>query len=239
MSDARFTALTERLLRSGVAPRHARRAVLELRAHHADVVTELRAAGHTADESEALAAERLGPDEAFLRDMLARPELRSFAFRRPFVAFTLLPLVAFIALFVLSIALVSASVAAAGHWQALLPAAVWQGLRWLGTTLFVVAMWLAPLAAGGMACLLAARQRIAARWAIAGVLLVGLLAASINGHLDLTMPTRGSISLGVGMSWPHLPPPMVRRACIFIPAVLLPYLWWLRSRASHAARRQD
>lgn len=92
MSDPRFRALTERLLRAGIAPRHARRAVLELCAHHTDVVTELRAAGHTAEESEALAAERLGPDEAFVRDMLARPELRSFASRRPFVAFTLLPL---------------------------------------------------------------------------------------------------------------------------------------------------
>ena len=221
MNEARFTALTERLLRAGIAPRHARRAVQELRAHHADVVAELRAAGHAPDESEALAAERLGADEAFVHDMLARPELRSWASRRPFVAFTLLPLLAFIGLLVLCVVLVIGSLEAAWHWRGLLWPPLIQALRWVGTLLFFVAMWVAPLAAAGVACLLAARQRIAARWAIVGVLLVGLLRGLINGRLDVAAPLHGSISLGIGWRWPHLLPADGWRAAILIPAVLL------------------
>jgi hypothetical protein len=239
MNDLRFTALTERLLRAGVAPRHARRAVQELRAHHADVVAELRAAGVPPAECERLAAERVGPDEAFVRDMLARPELRSWASRRPFVAFGLLPLLAFIGLFVLSVLLVIGAFAAVGHGRGLLWPPLEQALRWVGSLLFFVAMWVAPLAAAGAACLLAARQRIAARWAIVGVLLVGLLRALINGRLDVAAPFHGSISVGIGWRWPHLLPADGWRAAILIPAVLLPYLWWLRSRGAHAARRRN
>ena len=121
MNEARLEALTERLLRAGVAPRRARRAVQELRAHHADVVAELRAAGIPPAQSEALAAERVGPDEAFVRDMLARPELRSWASRRPFVAFTLLPLLAFIGLSALCVGSLIAILEAARHWRAWLP----------------------------------------------------------------------------------------------------------------------
>ena len=237
MNDRRFKTLTERLLRGGVAPRHARRAVLELRAHHEDVVRELRAAGHPPEESEALAAERIGTDEVFVRHMLARPELRSWAFRRPFVAFTLLPLLGFVGLLALSVGLVIAAVNASEHWRALLSPAVTRSVRWLGTALFFAALWLAPIVAGGVACVLAARQRIAAGWAIGGAVLVGLLAAHINGSLEFATPTtHGSIELGIGWGWPHPPPPIARRAAIFIPAVLLPYVWWLWWSRLHAAR---
>ncbi len=239
MNDARLRALTERLLLGGIAPRHARRAVQELRAHHTDVVAELRAAGVPPAQCEALAAERVGPDEAFVHDMLARPELRSWAHRRPFVAFTLLPLLAFIGLVVLCVLLVIGAFEAAWHWRGLLWPPLIQALRWVGTLLFFVAMWVAPLAAAGVACLLAARQRIAARWAVVGVLLVGLLRAFINGRLDVAEPLHGSISLGIGWRWPHLLPADGWRAAILIPAVLLPYLWWLRSHASHAARPRN
>lgn len=233
MSEPRFAALTERLLRAGIAPRHARRAVLELREHHADVVDELRAAGHAAAQIAAQAAERVGPDEAFVREMLARPELRSWAYRRPFVAFTLLPLLAFIGLFVLSIALLMATIEAAQHWRAMLAPASLAGLRWLETACYVLAMWLTPVAAGGMSCLLAARQRIPARWAIGGAILVGLFAALINGRLEVSSPHHGTLSLGVGVGAALLPA-IAWRACIIIPAMLLPYLCWLRAIAARS-----
>jgi len=236
MNEARLEALTERLLRAGVAPRHARRAVQELRAHHADVVAELRAAGIPPAQSEALAAERVGPDEAFVRDMLARPELRSWASRRPFVAFTLLPLLAFMALGALSVGLLVAVIQTAGHWRAWLPPVLLAGVRGLGTALFFGTIWLAPIAAGGVACLLAARQRIAARWVTAGVLLVGLLAAHINGRYEVTTSLGGgSVSMGIGWA-PHRLPEIALRAGILILPVLLPYLWWLRSHSQRALR---
>ncbi len=185
-----------------------------------------------------LAAERVGPDEAFERDMLARPELRSWAYRRPFVAFTMLPLLAFIALGALSVGLLIAVIQTAGHWRASLSPALTAGVRGLGTALFVVAMWLALLAAAGLACLLAARQRIAARWVIAGVLLIGLLGALINGRFEVTTSLdHGSLSMGIGWA-PHRLPAIAGRAGILVTPVLLPYLWWLRSHSRLAVRQR-
>lgn len=186
---------------------------------------ELRSAGHAPEESEALARERIGLDESFLREMLARPELRSFAFRRPFVAFTLLPLLGFIGLLALCLAITIGSVQT-------------QALRTLGTVFFFGAMWLAPVGVAMSACLLAARRRVPARWVIAGVVLVGLLRAMINGRLDLATPGHESVSLGLGWYWPHLLSPEGWRTALLIPAILLPYLAWLHSHNRLAGRAE-
>jgi hypothetical protein len=233
MSNNRFVALTERLLRAGIAARHARRAVQELREHQADVVEELRARGAAPAEIEAQAAERLGSDEDFVGHMLARPELRSWAYRRPFVAFTLLPMLAFFLLFVLSVMLLIAAFESAEHWRATLPTSAAAALRWVGGALFVHALWVAPVLAGGVSCLVAVRQRVPARWAISGAILLGLLAASINGHLEGSPATgHGAVGFGIGIST-DLPglAAIAWRAGILVPAMLLPYLCWLRNSA--------
>jgi hypothetical protein len=237
MSSDRFNALTERLLRGGVARRHARRAVLELREHYADLVDELRGRGATPAEIEAQALERLGTDEAFVSHMLERPELRSFAYRRPFVAFTLLPLLGFVVLFVLSGALLIAAFESAQRWQGTLPPVVAALLRSLGDAMFVLALWLAPVMAGAASCFVAARQRVPVRWALIGAVVLGLFAASINGHLEGSPATsHGSVGFGIGISTDMRSlVALVTRAGIFIPAMLLPYLWWLRRHPLSAA----
>jgi hypothetical protein len=83
----------------------------------------------------------------------------------------------------------------------------------------------------------AARQRVPVRWAVIGAVVLGLFAASINGHLEGSSATsHGSVGFGIGIStnMPSLVP-LVTRAGIFIPAMLLPYLWWLRRHPLSAA----
>jgi hypothetical protein len=242
MSNERFVDLTERLLRAGIAARHARRAVQELREHYADVVQELRAAGMSPAEIEAQAAQRLGSDQDFVSHMLERPELRSWAYRRPFVAFTLLPILAFIIVFVLSVALLIAAFESAEHWRTTLPASTTAALRWVGGALFVHALWVAPVLVGAASCFVAARQRVPARWAISGAMVLGLLAASMTGHLEASPATsHGSVGFGFGIGISTAVPALVAiasRAGVLIAAMLLPYLWWLRHVAQGGGDEQ-
>src|SRR5262245_44349856 len=101
MRSAHFSALSENLLRAGVAPKHVRRTVMELEAHRQDIVAELCAGGVPAVQAEVDARARLGSDETLAASVLARPELRSWARKRPWAAFTIMPVVSFLAVMAL------------------------------------------------------------------------------------------------------------------------------------------
>jgi hypothetical protein len=75
--------LRERLLVAGVAPRHVRRYMTELREHWADLTAEEERAGHSSAEAAALALTRLGPVDELARTMIERPEMRSWTARAP------------------------------------------------------------------------------------------------------------------------------------------------------------
>jgi hypothetical protein len=104
MHEVRFAGIAERLLRAGVAPRHVRRTVFELAGHFEDLRTELRARGLSEAEVDTEASARLGAD-AIVDATLAQPELRSWTWRRPVIAFTILPLATYAALFVTTLRL--------------------------------------------------------------------------------------------------------------------------------------
>jgi hypothetical protein len=70
--------LRERLLRAGVAPRHVRRYLTELREHWADLTAEEERAGRNPAEAATLALTRLGRVDELARTMIEQPELRSW-----------------------------------------------------------------------------------------------------------------------------------------------------------------
>lgn len=86
MRDGRFASLAERLLRGGVAPRHVRRTIFELKCHSDDLVGELMDAGGLKEEIEARASARLGTEDGLVESILARSELRSWAASWPWLA---------------------------------------------------------------------------------------------------------------------------------------------------------
>lgn len=235
MSAGRFDPLTERLLQEGIAARHARRVVIELREHWQDIVAELESAGQSQEQAEAAADERLGSDDQFVECMLARHELRSWACRRPWLAFTLLPLLGFVAVFALSIAVLIGTLNITRA-LAINPAAS-PALRWLSAALMANALWVAPLAAAGTGCVLAARQRAPSRWAVAGAVVIGLLAALTQGSVRFSATEPHTVAaLGFGIN-PDTLRSAVTRGCIMLPAVLLPYFWWLRSWRLRSRRK--
>src|SRR5689334_9660143 len=103
MRSARFTQIRERLLHAGIAPRHARRAEMELTDHFADLVAELQDKGVTRDVAESEATARLNPD-ALVAAAIARPELHSWVHRWPLSSCIALPLGMYLAYVVSSIA---------------------------------------------------------------------------------------------------------------------------------------
>lgn len=86
-----FRALRQVLVRDGVAPAIVARMLAELHDHHEDLQAEAMASGSTAAAASAEAMERLG-SRAVLAEAVARhPELRSWAFRWPWVPVVLRP----------------------------------------------------------------------------------------------------------------------------------------------------
>jgi hypothetical protein len=100
MQPSELEILRARLLRAGVAPRHVRRFVQELRDHYDDALRVELAAGAQPATAQRTAAERLGSADALVQSMLERPELRSTAARFPALVFGLGPLVAWAALLI-------------------------------------------------------------------------------------------------------------------------------------------
>ena len=91
MREPDFPRLRERLLDAGVAPRHARRTVQELRDHYADLYRDLLAEGRGESAARDEAARQLGQLDAIAHIIEARPELRRWTLRHPRAGRVLLP----------------------------------------------------------------------------------------------------------------------------------------------------
>jgi hypothetical protein len=173
MSLHRFEDLRERLLRAGVAPRHVRRYLRELREHHDDLVQAELAKNADLSAAREVAWARLGTEESLARGMLERPELRSTAARFPALIFGAGPVLGWLGAPIGVAALLS-----------LLPEAirrvevnaaiidVYYALCFLQTRLL-------PVLLGALVLDLAARRRLPARWPLVGAAVVHLLAGSV------------------------------------------------------------
>lgn len=87
-----FGEFRTHLLRSGVAPRNVRRAVMELTDHYDDLVDDAVATGMTPVDAELQACKELGDLEMIAAEIAARPELRGWAWQHPRLALVVYPL---------------------------------------------------------------------------------------------------------------------------------------------------
>lgn len=84
--------LENELLRSGMSPRHVRRTVGELRDHFEDLVDHALAEGTEPTTAQERALEELGNLNDVAAGMRSQPELRSWAYRYPYLALIVYPL---------------------------------------------------------------------------------------------------------------------------------------------------
>ena len=92
MREPDFNALTTRLLKIGITPRHAHRTVNELRDHYDDLVDAAVDAGADSKNARRRAAAELGTMEDFVVEMASRRELKTWVFRYPHLAVVVYPL---------------------------------------------------------------------------------------------------------------------------------------------------
>jgi hypothetical protein len=222
MPGERFAGLAERLRHAGIGPRRVSRLICELEAHFDDLVAEFRSTGLSQAESESQATVRLGTVDALAASIIARPELRSWARRWPWLAFTVLPLLSLPVQFLLSMLATVGVVAFSTHtlrMTSLHPGPV----PWVCDALEAYALWIAPMVAAGAACFFAARYRAPLLWPIIGCILIAFSGAATNAsfHWTPALP-KGAISAGIGFRFPDLG---WFRVLLTLVMILAPFLW--------------
>jgi hypothetical protein len=98
MREPDFSKLATRLLKNGIAPRHAHRTVNELRDHYDDLVDAAVDDGASSENARRQAADRLGPMDEFVQQMASRRELKTWVFRYPWLAVVVYPIACLVAL---------------------------------------------------------------------------------------------------------------------------------------------
>jgi len=237
MRNTLFPGVAEQLLDAGVSPRRVRRMLAELTDHFEDLCAELQAGGLSRQEAEAEAASRL-KTEALVDGVLARPELRSWVRRWPWLAFTVVPIAMYAALSVATIFATVFSVEFAKNMLGMdITSSVW--MRLFARTLLGSVVWVLPIVAAAACCVVALSRRVPAIWAVVGVVLVSSIGAVTNAQLQLPpVVPRPALGAGIGFRTDSLLLP-VSRASLTLTIVLVGYFWFrmmqMRGRSSQTA----
>jgi hypothetical protein len=192
MQPKQFELLGERLLRSGIAPRHVRRYVRELGDHYDDAIREELGKGADRAAAEESAAKRLGEADHLVESALARPELLSWSRRWPWVVYIVAPLVLFPAAFVATIfAMVGLSQIIVPGMDRLLPTPLLETLK----AIRIFNLYVLPVTAAAGFALLARRRGVSRVWAWTSIALITFVGALPN--LDVYADQIGA---GIGFS---------------------------------------
>jgi hypothetical protein len=237
MHMRRLENLRERLLRGGIAPRHVRRYLCELREHYDDALRAELARGSSLASAEQVAWARLGTEDDLARSVLAQPELRSTAARHPRLVFGAGPVLLWTTSLVLVFCAMRLLSEALGSEASQQPA--WMLPSAYAFCIFCVRAL--PVALGVAMLTASVRQRLSVYWPIVGVALVNLLAGTVSVNLmapsalgqggqlgvsSLLLPfvfpfsdllgRKDMLALGVGLG----------RALCMVAITLTPYLLW-------------
>lgn len=123
MRELDFNRLAQRLLKSGIAPRHAHRAANEIRDHYDDLVDAAVDDGASSQSARQLAARQLGSVDDLVSAMSDRRELKTWAFRYPHAAVVIYPLACLAALPAAPVVAGIANASVIARWSASLLAA--------------------------------------------------------------------------------------------------------------------
>ena len=231
MRDRDFDSLKERLLRGGVAPKHVRRTIAELRDHQTDLFAEALSRGRSLEEAGLEASIRLGNEDALAAEIIARPELRSWAHRWPWVTYCLTPTALFVLAFAGLFLLLgfSGTVHAdydtfAKRWGS--PSSPRSLVSWI--RLFY--MFGLPLLLALSCCFVAGQRRAALRWPVLGVIILSIIGGAFQ--FDVCWPN-GPSAYGALCMRSGVPPfpgfaSTLLRAVATSAMALGPYLWWRR-----------
>jgi hypothetical protein len=205
MPDRRFGELREALLRAGVAAPNVRRAVVEIESHFNELMDEALARGESRERARAGAHALLGADPVLIRRYADQRELQAWSSRWPAIWFTALPLICFLALFLMLPAvfvLFDDRVAAYLHTVRI---SVQVSDR-IDLAVRMIFLWILPIFVAAMFAVLAFRQRIALLWPAVGTVVLCGMVSLINVSVVLSGgASPGEASAGIGISTERLP----------------------------------
>jgi hypothetical protein len=223
MAARRFDNLREALLRAGVAPRHVRRALLEIEVHFRQLIDDALARGESGDGARIEARDLLGTDQALIQRYAGTPELRAWSSRWTAAWFTLVPLLIFAALFVATAAVLCLIVDQMSPYLHHVHVSA-RASYLIDLAVRLVFLWAMPLSIAGAFAVLAYRRRIAPQWPVAGIIILCGLASLINVNFVLTGgATPGQAGAGIGTSVDSLPGQMAH--AVVIAMLVLGPLW--------------
>jgi len=191
--DKKFDVLAETLLKGGIAPRHVRRYLAELREHLQDLTEQQRQAGYDEEDANIRARALLGSDSELAAAMLVQKQFRSWAARAPWALFLLLPPFAAIAIGIL---FVGTLVLIGKHYgflemRASLPP---QWFQLLATGVVAISNLIINPLAAALFVGIAARQRLAMIWPLIATML--LLILFIHSDVKFLPLHKGHLALG-------------------------------------------
>jgi hypothetical protein len=195
-----FESVRDQLLRAGIAPRHVRRYIIELREHLADLSARERSAGLDARAAGERARAVLGAEVQLVQAMIDRTS-RSLAARAPWAVFALVPVVMFVAAVVIIDNLMMHLL---GPVHAAWPGGVPNSYTGPISAASVVADYLlGPVIAAGCIAL-ALRQRLTSRWVWIGLGLVALFSGMFGFYMKVLPPRGGFPGGAVFSALPHV-----------------------------------
>lgn len=233
-----FHELRERLLRAGIAPRHVRRYLTELREHCSDLAAEEERAGRNRKEAESAALARLGNTDDLAQAMIHQPQLRPWCARAPWAVFSASPLI------LLGAAYLFACCYLWLGWTIFLPHADTPfGMRNSGSIYSFSNLYFqagkyfylfAPIFVGWCASVLSARQRMNGAWLALSVGLIAWMGSTARIQASRTAVPRGLGHISMSFfSRPQSGETAVLGYLLIFSFSLLPYLIW-RVQARHS-----
>lgn len=210
-----FEGLSERLLRDGVAPRHVRAYLAELREHLVDLTEREAAAGGDTRQAARRARAALGDDETLAAAMLSRPGVRSWTARAPWLVLGLLPPVLMLLAMMITVILL---IAMPSHKGSVTPFMTYQ----LGPIIVIAGNLLITPAFAALFALIVWRQRLAPAWALAasGVALLFFL------HMDFRFGAPDLPALPPGFRLTYTPDHQVHFG-LYLAPIFHPRTWAL------------
>jgi hypothetical protein len=239
-----FNELRERLLKAGIAPRHARRYIAELADHLADLTAEEEHAGHSRADAQSMALARLGRMDHLADAMIQQRQFQSWCARAPWAMFSLGPLM------VLAGAYFVACLYLWCGWKIFLPGVDTpfgggaRGPIYAFANIYFQAgkfyYFAAPILVGWGIALVAARLRFKAVWPTVGLVLIALMGAGAQihasrtavpggiGHISMDFFAVGSSAQGIFLRMLH--------ALVILSLTALPwFIWRLQNARSVSA----
>jgi hypothetical protein len=226
-----FEALSETLLRGGIAPWHVRRYLIELSEHLHDLTTEQYTQGYNLDDAAIRARIRLGSDAELANAMLAHKQFRSWVARAPIAVFFLLPPAVTVAA---AFATLTPLVVCARLTGLFGPGGI-DAQNWFRIMVTIVVAFgnfvLAPALALGFVWI-GRRQRIRDFWPLLAVSMIVLLDLQFQARFPALGHRGGEVGIGAGMWLFHFRNLMEtwRLATLQAFLTLLPAFWLLHRK---------